>query len=62
MDKEQTVSDMANESGAVEDEEPDATHAAKQKAEQLGVDLSEVESSGARGRIIISDVVQAAQG
>jgi pyruvate/2-oxoglutarate dehydrogenase complex dihydrolipoamide acyltransferase (E2) component len=51
-----------SESGAVEEEEPDATHAAKQKAEQLGVDLSEVEGSGAGGRITVADVVKAAQG
>ena len=44
------------------EEEPDATHAARQKAEQLGVDLSEVEGSGAGGRITLTDVVKAAQG
>jgi pyruvate/2-oxoglutarate dehydrogenase complex dihydrolipoamide acyltransferase (E2) component len=44
------------------EEEPYATHAARQKAEQLGVDLSEVEGSGAGGRITLTDVVQAAQG
>jgi pyruvate/2-oxoglutarate dehydrogenase complex dihydrolipoamide acyltransferase (E2) component len=51
-----------SESGAVEEEEPDATDAARQKAEQLGVDLSEIEGSGAGGRITVKDVVQAAQG
>ena len=44
------------------EEEPYATHAARQKAEQLGVDLSEVEGSGAGGRITLTDVVKAAQG
>jgi pyruvate/2-oxoglutarate dehydrogenase complex dihydrolipoamide acyltransferase (E2) component len=44
------------------EEEPYATHAARQKAEQLGVNLSEVEGSGAGGRITLTDVVQAAQG
>ena len=34
-----------------EKEEPDATDAARQKAEQLGVDLSEIEGSGAGGRV-----------
>ena len=44
------------------EEEPYATNAARQKAERLGVDLSEVEGSGAGGRITVTDVVQAAQG
>jgi chromosome segregation ATPase len=56
------VGDSESESGAVEEEEPDATHAARQKAEQLGVDLLEVEGSGAGGRITVTDVVRAAQG
>jgi pyruvate/2-oxoglutarate dehydrogenase complex dihydrolipoamide acyltransferase (E2) component len=42
------------------EEEPDATDAARQKAEQLGVDLSEIEGSGAGGRITVKDVVSAA--
>jgi pyruvate/2-oxoglutarate dehydrogenase complex dihydrolipoamide acyltransferase (E2) component len=58
----QGLGDSESESGAVEEEEPDATHAARQKAEQLGVYLSEVEGSGAGGRITVTDVVQAAQG
>jgi pyruvate/2-oxoglutarate dehydrogenase complex dihydrolipoamide acyltransferase (E2) component len=36
--------------------EPDATEAARQKAEELGVELSQVEGSGAGGRITIRDV------
>jgi pyruvate/2-oxoglutarate dehydrogenase complex dihydrolipoamide acyltransferase (E2) component len=44
------------------EEEPDATDAARQKAEQLGVDLSEIEGTGAGGRITVKDVVSAAQG
>ena len=58
----QYLGDSQSTSGAVEQEELDATHAARQKAEQLGVDLSEVEGSGAGGRITVKDVVQAAQG
>jgi chromosome segregation ATPase len=58
----QDPGDSESESGAVEEEEPDATHAARQKAEQLGVDLSEIEGSGAGGRITVKDVVSAAQG
>ena len=44
------------------EEKPDATKAARQKAERLGVDLSEVEGSGSGGRITVTDVVKAAQG
>jgi pyruvate/2-oxoglutarate dehydrogenase complex dihydrolipoamide acyltransferase (E2) component len=32
-----------------------------QKAEQLGVNLSEIEGSGAGGRITVKDVINAAQ-
>jgi len=38
-------------------EKPDA---ARQKAEKLDVDLSQVEGCGARGRIIVKEVVSAA--
>ena len=41
------------------DEEPNATEAAKQKAEELGVDMSQIEGSGAEGRITVKDVVSA---
>jgi pyruvate/2-oxoglutarate dehydrogenase complex dihydrolipoamide acyltransferase (E2) component len=41
------------------EEEPDVTDAARQKAEQLGVDLSQIEGSGAGGRITVKDVVSA---
>jgi excisionase family DNA binding protein len=40
--------------------EPDVTKAAKQKAQALGVDLSQVQGSGIGGRITIKDVVGAA--
>jgi pyruvate/2-oxoglutarate dehydrogenase complex dihydrolipoamide acyltransferase (E2) component len=49
-------------SGTVEEDEPDATDAARQKAEQLGVDLSQVKGSGAGGRITVKDVTEAPQG
>jgi pyruvate/2-oxoglutarate dehydrogenase complex dihydrolipoamide acyltransferase (E2) component len=45
-----------------EEEEPDATDAARQKAEQLGVDLSGIEGSGAGGRVTVKDVTKAMQG
>jgi pyruvate/2-oxoglutarate dehydrogenase complex dihydrolipoamide acyltransferase (E2) component len=41
-------------------EELDATDAAKEKAAQLGIDLSRVEGSGYEGRITVKDVVAAA--
>ena len=51
------------ESGEEESEgEPNATHAARQKAEQMGVALSRIEGSVAEGRITIKDVVSAANG
>ena len=52
---------IASELVAIE-EEPDATKAAKQKAEDLRVNLSEVRGSGADGRITLKDVAKAAQG
>jgi pyruvate/2-oxoglutarate dehydrogenase complex dihydrolipoamide acyltransferase (E2) component len=39
--------------------EPRATDAAKQKAEELGVDLSQITGTGANGLITIKDVVNA---
>jgi len=40
------------------DEEPRATNAARRKAEDLGVDLSQIQGSGAGGLITIRDVVK----
>ena len=42
--------------------EPEATEAARRKAEELGIDLSQVEGTGAGGRILIRDVHKAAKG
>lgn len=39
--------------------EIDASDAARREAMELGVDLTEVEGSGANGRIIVSDVIEA---
>ena len=47
--------------GGGQEEEPDATEAARQKADELGVDLSQVQGSGAGGRITIKDVQSAAK-
>ena len=44
------------------EEEPDATNAARQKAERLGVDLHEVRGSGVDGLITLKDVSRAVQG
>ena len=46
--------------GGGQEEEPDATEGARQKADELGVDLSQVQGSGAGGRITIKDVQSAA--
>jgi pyruvate/2-oxoglutarate dehydrogenase complex dihydrolipoamide acyltransferase (E2) component len=45
-----------------EEVEPDATNAAIERAEQLGVDLSGIEGTGSGGRIVLRDVTQAAEG
>jgi pyruvate/2-oxoglutarate dehydrogenase complex dihydrolipoamide acyltransferase (E2) component len=52
----QTDDEPADQSGT----EVEATDAARQKAEQLGVDLSLVEGSGAGGRVLVRDVRKAA--
>ena len=49
------VSGAAEENGS---EGPRATNAARRKAEELGVDLEQVEGSGAGGLITIKDVVK----
>jgi pyruvate/2-oxoglutarate dehydrogenase complex dihydrolipoamide acyltransferase (E2) component len=40
--------------------DPEATDAAKRKAEELGVDLWQLEGSGTEGRITVTDVLSAA--
>ncbi len=62
-----TVDDVKNFAEAVEggvageEGELDASDAARREAEELGVDLSQVEGSGSGGRIIVSDVVEASK-
>ena len=51
----QRAGDVAGGNG---DEGPKATNAAKRKAEDLGLDLSQIQGSGAGGIITIRDVVQ----
>lgn len=41
---------------------PAATRAAREKAQQLGLDLSAVEGTGAGGRVLVRDVLKAADG
>jgi hypothetical protein len=41
--------------------EPDATNAAQRKAEEMGVDLSRIEGTGSRGRILLRDVNKATE-
>jgi len=47
---------------AEEHKEPEATRAARRKAEELGMDLSGLEGTGSGGRIVVRDVTQAARG
>jgi len=62
-----TVDDVKNfaeaaEGGvAGEEGELNASDAARRQAEELGVDLSQVEGTGSEGRIIVSDVVEASE-
>src|SRR5918995_1842442 len=48
--------------GAEVRREPEATKAARKRAEELGVDLSGLEGTGSGGRIVVRDVTQAARG
>ena len=43
-------------------EEPEATVAAARRARELGVGLSDLEGTGAGGRIVVKDVTRAAEG
>ncbi len=43
------------------EQEVEATPAAEAKAEELGVPLEEVEGSGVEGRVLVTDVEEAAQ-
>jgi pyruvate/2-oxoglutarate dehydrogenase complex dihydrolipoamide acyltransferase (E2) component len=43
-------------------DQTDATSAARKRAEDLGIDLSGVEGTGARGRIVVRDVTRTAGG
>jgi pyruvate/2-oxoglutarate dehydrogenase complex dihydrolipoamide acyltransferase (E2) component len=49
------------ETGALDAGQPDATDAARRKAEELSIDLSQVEGTGSGGRILLRDVKKAAR-
>jgi len=56
----ETTEDAATE--AADDPEVEATNAAREKAGELGLDLSTVQGTGSGGRIILRDVRRAAKG
>jgi pyruvate/2-oxoglutarate dehydrogenase complex dihydrolipoamide acyltransferase (E2) component len=58
---EQGAGGGAEDPGAEDAGEPNATDAARRKAEELGVDLSRVDGTGVGGRILLRDVKEAAE-
>ena len=54
------VNQALQEAQEAQEQEPEATEAAQQKAQELGVDVSEVEGTGSEGRITVKDVTDAA--
>jgi pyruvate/2-oxoglutarate dehydrogenase complex dihydrolipoamide acyltransferase (E2) component len=58
---EQDITGQTEDRGDESAGEVKATDAARRKAEELGVDLSRVEGTGAGGRILVGDVKRAAQ-
>jgi pyruvate/2-oxoglutarate dehydrogenase complex dihydrolipoamide acyltransferase (E2) component len=54
----QATQQAGDDAGGNGDEGPKATNAARRKAEDLGLDLSQIQGSGAGGIITIRDVVQ----
>jgi pyruvate/2-oxoglutarate dehydrogenase complex dihydrolipoamide acyltransferase (E2) component len=62
VDETEDVSGPPAGGDAEEREVPEATEAARNKARELGVDLSGLEGTGSGGRIIVRDVAKAARG
>jgi large subunit ribosomal protein L20 len=59
----ETPAEPAEETDASEEAtKVEATDAAERRAEELGVDLSTVEGSGAEGRVLVEDVEEEAEG
>jgi pyruvate/2-oxoglutarate dehydrogenase complex dihydrolipoamide acyltransferase (E2) component len=56
----QNTTERAGDQGAEDTAEVEATDAARRKAEELGVDLSQIEGTGAGGRVVVRDVQKAA--
>ena len=56
----QNTTERAGDQGAEDTAEVGATEAARSKAEELGVDLSGIEGTGAGGRVLLRDVHKAA--
>jgi pyruvate/2-oxoglutarate dehydrogenase complex dihydrolipoamide acyltransferase (E2) component len=57
----QNTTERVGDPGAEDTAEVRATDAARRKAEEMGVDLSRIEGSGAGGRVLVRDVQQAAR-
>ena len=55
----QAAGQAAQQAGGGQQQQPNATQAAEQKAQELNVDLSQVQGSGAGGRITVRDVIAA---
>jgi pyruvate/2-oxoglutarate dehydrogenase complex dihydrolipoamide acyltransferase (E2) component len=62
VDETGDVSGPPTDERAGERGEPEATEAARNKARELGVDLSSIEGTGSGGRVIVRDVAKAARG
>ncbi len=56
----QFAQDAAGQAQQEQQEQPNATRAAENKAQEMGVDLSQVQGSGVQGRITVRDVIGAA--
>jgi pyruvate/2-oxoglutarate dehydrogenase complex dihydrolipoamide acyltransferase (E2) component len=61
VDETGDVSGPTTDGSAGERAEPEATEAARNKARDLGVDLSSLEGTGSGGRIIVRDITRAAR-
>jgi pyruvate/2-oxoglutarate dehydrogenase complex dihydrolipoamide acyltransferase (E2) component len=53
------VAQQGQQAAGGQQQQPNATQAAEQKAQELNVDLSQVQGSGAEGRITVRDVIAA---
>src|SRR5215211_748138 len=57
----QNTTERAGNQGTEDTSRVEATTAARRKAQELGVDLSQIEGTGAGGRVVVRDVQQAAR-